>query len=107
MNRKQALWMCFAKEGDVLRTPKGDYRVIRSISRFDDGDLRSADFAIRRPSWTGRAYTTYNFTDLRNWTYVMAREPGTSKLDKTLHWETHQRVAYPPILKPQDVVGVP
>jgi len=107
MSRKQAPWMCFAKEGDVLRTPKGDYRVIRSISRFDDGDLRCASFAIRRCSWTKRAYTTYNFTDLMNWSYAMAREPGASKLDKTLHWETHQRVAVPPILACCSVVGVP
>lgn len=107
MNRKQAPWMIFAQEGDVLRAPNGDYRIIRSLSRFTDGDFRAASFAIRRPSWTGRAYTTYNFTDLLGWTYAMARKPGKSKLDKTLYWETHQRVAHPPILTPRDVVGVP
>jgi len=88
--------MVFVQEGDVLKTPSGDYRVVRGISRFDDGDLRSADFAIRRCSWTGRGLTTYNFTDLMKWEYVAARAPGKSSLDKKLHWDAHQKVAMPP-----------
>jgi hypothetical protein len=107
MSRRQAPWMIFAQEGDILRTPSGDYRVIRKISRYEDGDLRSASFAIRRCSWTGRAYTVYNFTDLLKWEYAMAREPGTSRLDKKLYEETHCKVVAPPKITCCDVVGVP
>ena len=62
--RKQAHWMPLVKVGSVLKAPSGDFRVVRSISRYDNGDLRAVDLAIRRCSWTHRAYTTVNYTDL-------------------------------------------
>jgi len=50
--------------GSVLLAPSGDFRVVREVHRYRDGDLRSVTLAIRRCSWTKRAYTILNYVDL-------------------------------------------
>lgn len=76
--------MAYVKVGDVLQMPSGTQRVVRKVSFFENGDLRSCHFAIRKCSWTGRAYTCYGFTDLMRWHFVMARPLPATKLDEKL-----------------------
>ena len=84
MRRRQEPWMIFVKPGDVLKTPSGDYRVIRKLSRYPDGDLRSAYFAIRRCSWTKRGYTVKQASELFGWEFVAARDLPKTRLDLAL-----------------------
>ena len=76
--------MIFVKAGDVLRTPKGDYRVVRKVSRYSDGDLSAAYFAIRRCSWTRRGYTVKQASEMFGWGFVAARDLPKGKLDLEL-----------------------
>ena len=72
--------------GDVLRAGTGTLRVVRHVSFYKDGDLRSVTFSIRHCSWTHRPTTTMNYTDLR----IMGYEPTgvrvalRSKMDREL-----------------------
>ena len=79
--RRQADWMADAMPGDVLISPSGTFRIIRSLGRFPDGDLRSATFVIKRCSWTKRGYTIYYFTDLLQWSFATHRELPRTKID--------------------------
>ncbi len=63
-HRKQPEWMRNVKVGDVLRSGRGTFRVVRSVAFFDDGQLRSVQFVIRHCSWTGRCLTSMNYTDM-------------------------------------------
>lgn len=66
MSRIQLPWMRDVKVGDVLVSGTGTPRVVRQVTRFkDNGDLASVCFAIKACSWTGRPFTTVNYTDLR------------------------------------------
>lgn len=58
-------WFDTVQVGDVLEAPGGRHRVVREVSRYRNGELRSLTFAIKKCSWTGRPYTQYGFTDLR------------------------------------------
>lgn len=84
--RTQLPWMASVKVGDVLRSASGTLRVVRSVARFKDGDLRSLGFAIRRGSWTQRPYTIMNFTDLRQqgFTRIGANYSMRTELDRRL-----------------------
>lgn len=104
--RRQELWMAYVKAGDVLQTPSGDLRIVRKIYRFEDGDLRSADFAIRRCSWTGRAYTAKNFTDLMGWYFVLARELPDDKISKKLAHDLRYSKRFDQKLTCCDVRGI-
>lgn len=65
MPRTQLEWMRTVAVGDVLQERAGPMRVVREVSRYDNGDLRAVTLAIRRCSWTGRPYTVLGYTDLR------------------------------------------
>lgn len=96
-------WFAFVRPGDVLQRGKnGTLRVVRDVSRWSrvkrvgrfgydivrgHGPLRSVTFAIRHPSWTGRAYTVYNANDLKTngWRYVGARVRLDTEMDRKIH----------------------
>ena|SRR5690348_1976563 len=59
----QPEWMARVCVGSVFKTPSGDLRLVRRVSRWS-GKLGSVTFAIRRCSWTGRAYTVVSASDL-------------------------------------------
>lgn len=76
-------WMRTVQAGDVLESPSGTHRVVRRVSREEDGRFRSLTLAIKRCSWTKRPYTVYNFTDLRRggWRPTGARVTLNSDMD--------------------------
>lgn len=57
-------WRDELKVGDVLITPSGDLRIVRDVRMKKCGLLRCVTLAIRRCSWTRRAYTIYCRPDL-------------------------------------------
>lgn len=86
MARMQLPWMAVVKVGDVLRSGSGTLRVVRYVSRFKDGELRTIGFAIRRCSWTHRPYTLYGYTDLKanGFTRIGANYSLSTELDKKI-----------------------
>jgi len=99
--------MAYVKPGDVLQTPSGDLRIVRKVTRFADGDLHSANFAIRRCSWTGRAYTVKGFTDLMGWHFVLARELPEDRISKKLARDLRYSKRFDQKLTCCSVRGVP
>lgn len=88
--RKQKPWMRTIRIGDVLEDCNGTQRVVRSVSRYKDGDLRSVTFTIRGCSWTGRCYTVLTFTDLN---YRGFRPTGVRRrMGSALDWKIHQEI---------------
>lgn len=61
----QPQWMRTLRVGHVIAKPNGPYRIVRKVTRYGNGDLRSVTCVIRRCSWTHRCYTILNYTDLR------------------------------------------
>lgn len=61
----QPAWMISLKPGHVIQRPGSRFRVVREVSRYRNGELRSVTLAIRHCSWTGRCYTILNASDLR------------------------------------------
>lgn len=109
MNR-QPMWMLVLKIGDVLKSARGSYRVVRRASHHEDGRLRSVTFAIRRRSWTNRAYTVMTASDLLTFGYqpVGARIKLTNEMDARLHKAIHDNELPPNIsLHAADVLGIP
>lgn len=85
----QPSWMRKVVEGSVLKNRNGtDYRIVRGVSRYSNGDLRSISLVIRRCSWTTRPQTTLNYHDIlyRGLTLV---EGVRVKLDKI--WDENIR----------------
>jgi len=109
MTRQQTDWMAHVKPGDVLETPSGDLRIARSVTRFPDGDLKAINFAIRRCSWTGRAYTCYGFTDLMKWKFKMKRKLPRDRISRLLAHDLRYECRMPEdqVLTCCSVVGVP
>jgi hypothetical protein len=103
--RTQRLWMHTVKVGDVLEDAWGNHRVVRSVSRHRNGDLRAISVTIRRKSWTNRAYTTLCRSDLMAWRSVGVTVQITSQLDATLSDDIAQ-IKYPPRLCAADVRGI-
>lgn len=65
-------WFATLQPGHVLRFPGDVLRVVRKVGRYAPkgrgsrgGTRLTVALAIRRPSWTGRCYTTYNGSDLK------------------------------------------
>lgn len=79
-------WRETLKVGDVLRTPSKDFRVVRKVSRRKSGLIWGVTLAIRRCSWTHRAYTVLTRSDLRTMGYRKANVCVrlTSKMDRAL-----------------------
>jgi len=71
----RADWRETLKIGDILITPSGDWRIVRDVQYWSDdnwcksrqGLLGFVDLAIRRCSWTSRAYTTKCRYDIGKW----------------------------------------
>ena len=86
MMRTQPDWMRQVSIGDVLASGTGTLRIVRRVSHYPDGDLRSVTFAIRRCSWTRRPTTVMGYSDLRLLGYqpVGASMPLRARLDHEL-----------------------
>lgn len=87
MKHQQPEWMARVVVGSVFKTPSGDLRLVRKVSRWD-GKLGAVTFAIRRCSWTGRAYTVYCAADLKTmgWQLLPVRVKALDgPLDVKLH----------------------
>lgn len=86
-------WRDTLKAGDMLLTPSRDLRAVRKVRYGPDGFLKTVIFAIRHCSWTGRAYTVYQRTDLKTLGYVKAGvrarldRPMDKMLDQCLTYE--------------------
>lgn len=95
MRRPQPAWMSKIKVGSVLRNRRGtDYRVVRAVSRYSNGDLSCVTLAIRRCSWTGRPVTTLKYTDLQYAGYELM--PGVRvKLDRLVDYQLEQSMRAP------------
>jgi hypothetical protein len=88
-------WFAHLKVGDVLQRRRGPYRVVRSISRRNDGRLWGVSFAIRHCSWTKRPYTVYTASDLKvfGFRYVGVRLVLGSEIDRKLDDAIHHNGA--------------
>lgn len=65
MTHAQLSWMQKVRVGSILRNKRGtDYRVVRAVSRYKNGDLCTITLAIRVCSWTSRPYTVLFSNDL-------------------------------------------
>jgi hypothetical protein len=62
--KPQPAWMARVVVGSVLASGDGPWRVVREVTRYNGGRLRSVTFAIRRCSWTHRCYTVVHYNDL-------------------------------------------
>lgn len=66
--RPRPEWMAWMREGDVLKSGAGAYRVVRNVVRKKRHIY--VTFTIKRRSWTGRAYTVVNASDLLTFGYT-------------------------------------
>ena len=72
-------WIKKLQKGDVIRSRSGALRVVRAVDHFGPGICRTVvHLAIKRCSWTHRAYTVYNGNDLRQMGYRMVIWPVSS-----------------------------
>jgi hypothetical protein len=80
------VWFDHLRPGDVLRSRGGTLRVVRTVSRKEDGKLWGVSFVIRHCSWTKRPYTVLTFNDLKTfrYTYVGARVRLDRELDRRI-----------------------
>lgn len=62
-------WAKGLQVGDILRSPSGLLRVVRSV-RFKGTGNGSVTLVIQHCSWTRRCYTVQTFSDLRLSGYV-------------------------------------
>lgn len=98
--------------GDVLKTPSGDYRVVREVGTgptrglFPDKPYYFA-FAIRRCSWTGKAYTIMCRSQLYDWERVGLRIKLDSELDEQFVDDLNCASNVPTVLTCCHVRGVP
>ena len=107
--RQQLPWMRDLQVGDVLAPAYGQWRIVRAVSRYNDGDLRCVTFVIRRCSWTHRCYTVLSYTDLihRGFTKVPVKPRKlTSLADRAVTAAIHQPAWEPRLLTCCDVEGV-
>lgn len=97
--RRQLPWMRDLVIGSVLAEGSGTWRVVRHLTRYSNGDLRSVDFTIRHCSWTGRCYTVVGYNDLIQRGFRMVRvKPRrlTSAMDRRIHEAIHEHAAKRP-----------
>ena len=64
MINNNGYWPYTLKVGDIVRFASGDLRVVRDAVAGKSGYTIWAVFAIRRRSWTNRAYTNKSYVDL-------------------------------------------
>lgn len=106
-------WRDEIKIGDILRTRNDDERVVRYISMNDKrpGLIRCVGFSILRRSWTNRAYTIKNRTDLKNEGYEPTGRryrfrAGTLDTDLMHDLRYENRFLEDQRLKAKDVIGI-
>ena len=107
--RPQPDWMMRVQVGDVIRRGDGPFRIVREVTRYGNGELRSVTLAIRRCSWTHRCYTVLSYTDLihRGFTKVPVKPRKlTSLADRAVTAAIHQPAWEPRLLTCCDVEGV-
>lgn len=109
--RMQLPWMRTLKVGHVI-TNGGPYRVVRDLSRYNNGDLSYVYLSIRRCSWTHRCYTLLSYTDLRMFGYRRVRvkprrlnQPIDRKINEAMRQPGCHRGAL--VLTCCDVEGLP
>jgi len=75
-------WFAYVRPGDVLVSPRGTYRVVRSVMRR--GHNLAFDFVkLRRSQYPGPC-TIYFGHELRAWRYVGARLKLDTPLDQRI-----------------------
>lgn len=105
----QPRWMLTLKVGHVIARPNGAYRIVRSVCRYGNGDLRSVTLVIKRCSWTHRCYTILNASDLRQLGYRRIRvRPRTlrSDIDRKVAQAIQQPCWEPYVMECCDVDGL-
>lgn len=102
-------WLFECEVGDVFedRSSGGALRVLRGMST-KNGMLTYGQFAIRRASWTGRAYTTLTYSDMlsRGFRPTGARVALDTEMDFKLEAALKQPAKMAYVLGAKDVVGV-
>jgi hypothetical protein len=108
--RRQPDWFATLRTGHLIRKGDGPIRIVRKVSRGARGDLRSVTLAIRRRSWTNRAYTILTANDLIVFGYRQVhqeiRVKLTRELDRLVERAIAQNAWEPYIATADDVVGV-
>jgi hypothetical protein len=107
--RTQLPWFRDLAVGDILQERSGAFRVVRDITRFPDGDLMCVKLAIRRCSWTRRAYTCLWYTDLRVRGFrkvANVRATLTRPLDLKIQAAIHQNAWEPKCATCHDTRGI-
>ncbi len=106
-------WMRNVRAGDVLATPDGDLRVVRYArvwrNKYSGQEHLTLYLAIRRCSWTHRAYTVIGTQDIayRRYRPTGKRVRLTSPVDKKLAHDIAYENRFKPCLDCCDVKGVP
>lgn len=91
--KPQPEWMMRVQVGDVIRKPGSPFRIVREVTRYGNGELRSVTLAIRRCSWTHRCYTILNCVDLRVLGYrpvAVKRRKLRSRMDRKIQHAIHE-----------------
>jgi hypothetical protein len=107
--RTQLPWFRDLAVGDILQERSGAFRVVRNVSRYKDGDLRCVALAIRRCSWTRRAYTIVFYNDLRHRGFrkvANVRATLTRPLDLKIQAAIHQPAWEPKCATCHDTRGI-
>lgn len=104
-------WMATLRAGDVLKGDGGILRIVRKLTRNSNGALWGVTFAIRRRSWTNRAYTVVTANDLRQRGYRPVAVRVTT-LRGSLNRRIQQAIDQPAWEKPYaataaDAIGMP
>lgn len=106
-------WFDFVREGDVLRAPSGDLRVVRRVSWHRGAKasrkLWGVVFVIRRCSWTKRCDTVMTATDLktRGFTHTGARVKLNKTIDALVRESIDARMRLDAPLSCCDAKGLP
>ena len=105
---RQPKWMLDVRVGDVIARQNGSWRIVREVSRKSEGRLRCVTLAIRRCSWTNRAYTVLNDNDLRQCGYrrVARNAKMHTRLDHLIAKAIHQPCSEPICLRCHEVKGI-
>lgn len=104
--RRPIINLADLREGDVLRSPAGTLRVIRSINPRRSAGSATVTFVIRHCSWTHRPITIYCVRELEQMGYIKAgvRVHLDRELDKRIAAEV--RNSGKPELHCCDVRGI-
>jgi hypothetical protein len=105
-------WRDDLRAGDVIVSPRGDYRVVRYVSRSNkhDGFIWGIALAIRRRSWTDRPYTILTRADIKTMGFTLSNAKHifrAGSMDVELYKNIrHSSFGHLRSLRAGDVVGV-